>query len=159
MNKTYLLLGSNLGNSIAQLEKAKKYIAQKIGNIKRSSGIYQTKAWGKTDQPDFFNQVIVVETKLDAAATMHCILSIEAKMGRIRDKKNDPRIIDIDILFFNKEICQTPLLTLPHPLIQERNFVLIPLNELSPSFIHPVLKQTIHQLMLRSKDQLAVKKN
>ena len=159
MNKTYLLLGSNLGNSIAQLEKAKKQIAQKIGVIKRSSGIYQTKAWGKTDQPDFFNQVIVVETKLDAAATMHSILSIEAKMGRIRDKKNDPRIIDIDILFFNKEICQTTLLTLPHPLIQERNFVLVPLNELSPSFIHPVLKQTVHQLMLQSKDRLAVKKN
>jgi len=159
MNKTYLLLGSNLGNSIAQLEKAKKQIAQKIGVIKRSSGIYQTKAWGKTDQPDFLNQVIVVETNLDAVATMHSILSIEAKMGRIRDKKNDPRIIDIDILFFNKEICQTPLLTLPHPLIQERNFVLVPLNELSPSFIHPVLKQTVHQLMLRSKDRLAVKKN
>ena len=159
MNKTYLLLGSNLGNSIAQLEKAKKQIAQKIGVIKRSSGIYQTKAWGKTDQPDFFNQVIIVETKLDAAATMHSILSIEAKMGRIRDKKNDPRIIDIDILFFNKEICQTPLLTLPHPLIQERNFVLVPLNELSPSFIHPVLKQTVHHLMLQSKDRLAVKKN
>src|SRR5437899_2981260 len=99
MNKVYLLLGSNLGNSHKQLVVAQKHIEKKIGTITRRSSIYQTAAWGKTDQPDFLNQVIVVETRLTPDQTMKAILSIEEKMGRQRTEKNAPRIIDIDILF------------------------------------------------------------
>ncbi len=158
MNRTYLLLGSNMGNSLQQLGIAQKHIEKNIGTITRSSSLYQTAAWGKTDQPDFLNQVIVVETGLTATATMQAILSIEKKMGRLRTEKNAPRIIDIDILLFNKDIIETPILSVPHPQLQYRRFVLIPLNELSPNLIHPVLKKTIHQLLRVCPDNLAVKK-
>jgi len=158
MNKTYLLLGSNMGNSRQQLAIAQKHIEKNIGAITRSSSLYQTAAWGKTDQPDFLNQVIIVETELTASETMQTILSIEKKMGRLRTEKNAPRIIDIDILLFNKEIIDSSTLSVPHPQLQNRRFVLIPLNELSPNLIHPVLKKTIHQLLRVCPDKLAVKK-
>ena len=158
MNKTYLLLGSNMGNSLQQLAAAQKYIEKIIGSISRRSSRYQTAAWGKTDQPDFLNQVIIVETELTANDTMQAILSIEKKMGRLRTVKNAPRIIDIDILLFNKEIIESTALGIPHPQLQNRRFVLIPLNELSPNLIHPILKKTIHQLLRVCPDNLAVKK-
>jgi 2-amino-4-hydroxy-6-hydroxymethyldihydropteridine diphosphokinase len=158
MNIVYLLLGSNMGNSKQQLAKAIQHIEKKIGLLQRFSSLYSTAAWGNTQQPDFLNQVIIVNTALDAAQTMHVILDIEKTMGRIRTTKNAPRIIDIDILFFNKEIIHTHLLDIPHPRLQERNFVLIPLNELSPNLKHPVLHKTIHQLLISSADTLTVKK-
>lgn len=158
MNKTYLLLGSNMGNSHQKLSAAHHYIEKHIGKIIRHSSIYTTAAWGKTDQPDFLNQVVVVETALSAMTAMQQILFIEKKMGRVRTQKNAPRIIDIDILFFNKEIIEQAALSVPHPQIQHRRFVLIPLNELSANFIHPVLQKTIHQLLRVCTDTLAVKK-
>ena len=158
MNTTYLLLGSNMGNSRQQLLLANKHISKKIGKIVRSSRLYQTAAWGKEDQPDFLNQVIIVHTKLDASTCLEKNLAIEAMMGRVRTEKNAPRVIDIDILFFNKEIIQLPELQVPHPAIQLRRFVLTPLNELSPNFIHPVLAKTNHQLLQICKDKLDVKK-
>lgn len=158
MNKTYLLLGSNMGNSKQQLKDAIKHIKKDIGKVVRQSGLYVTAAWGNTSQPDFLNQVIVVETKLPAAKLMHTILSIEKKMGRIRTVKNAPRIIDIDILFFDKEIIKEKNLIVPHPEIQNRRFVLVPLNELSPGLKHPVFGTTIHQLLLHCPDTLNVKK-
>ena len=158
-HKIYLLLGSNIGASEQHLRKAVQLIEKKIGAVLRSSSLYRTAAWGKTDQPDFINQVIICETSLEPSASMHRILAIEEEMGRVRTQKNAPRIIDIDILLFGKMIIQTPLLTVPHPLMQERNFVLVPMNELSPNLRHPVLQQTIHQLMLACSDRLAVKKN
>ena len=158
MNKIYLLLGSNQQTPQKQLLLAKKNIAKNIGGIKRKSFIYQTAAWGNMRQPDFLNQVIVVETKLTAAQTMKAILTIEKKMGRIRTKKNAPRIIDIDIIFFNKEIIDEKKLTVPHPQLQNRNFVLTPLNELAPLLKHPVLKKSIHQLLRICPDKLDVKK-
>lgn len=159
MNKTYLLLGSNMGNSQKQLSKAISIVKKKIGAVKRYSGVYKTAAWGNTNQPDFLNQIIVVETKLAASETMEMILVIEAAMGRIRTEKNAARIIDIDILFFNKNIVNEKDLIIPHPAIQLRRFVLVPLNELSPNFLHPVLQKTIHQLLLKCPDKLDVKKN
>ena len=158
MNKTYLLLGSNMGNSQQQLSIAIKNITQKIGGVIRKSKLYTTAAWGNTNQPDFLNQVIVVETKNTALQTIKTILGIEEEMGRVRTKKNAPRIIDIDILFFNKEIIAEKILTVPHPKIQNRRFVLIPLNELSPNFKHPVIKKTMHQLLVNCYDTLNVKK-
>ena len=158
MNKTYLLLGSNMGNSQQQLSIAIKNITQKIGGVIRKSKLYTTAAWGNTNQPDFLNQVIVVETKHTALQTIKTILGIEEEMGRVRTKKNAPRIIDIDILFFNKEIIAEKILTVPHPEIQNRRFVLIPLNELSPNFKHPVIKKTMHQLLVNCYDTLDVKK-
>ncbi len=158
MNKTYLLLGSNMGNSQQQLSIAIKNITQKIGGVIRKSKLYTTAAWGNTNQPDFLNQVIVVETKHTALQTIKTILGIEEEMGRVRTKKNAPRIIDIDILFFNKQIIAENILSVPHPEIQNRRFVLIPLNELSPNFKHPVIKKTMHQLLVNCSDTLDVKK-
>ena len=158
MNKLYLLSGSNLGNSKTQLAKAILQIEKLIGRVIRQSGLYSTAAWGNTKQPDFLNQVIIVETELTAIQTMQTILKIEKKMGRIRTIKNAPRIIDIDILFFNKEIIDQKDLIIPHPQIQNRRFVLVPLNQLSPNLKHPVLKKTVHQLLIHCPDNLNVKK-
>ena len=158
MNKTYLLLGSNMGNSKARLSKAILQIEKNIGSVIRKSSLYATAAWGNTKQPDFLNQVIIVETTLSALQTMQSILSIEKKMGRIRTIKNAPRIIDIDILFFNKEIINNNDLSVPHTQIQNRRFVLVPLNQLSPNLSHPVLKKSVHQLLINCPDKLNVKK-
>ena len=158
MNKTYLLLGSNMGNSKIQLRKAISLIEKKIGTIIRRSSLYSTAAWGNSSQPDFLNPVIVVETKYTAGKTMQAILAIEEKMGRVRTVKNAPRIIDIDILFFNKEIIDQAGLNVPHPQIQNRRFVLTPLNELSPNLKHPVLKRSVHHLFIHCPDKLNVKK-
>lgn len=158
MNKVYLLLGGNTGNRASNLDKARHHINSAIGNIIRSSACYETAAWGNTRQPGFLNQVVVVQTRLDAPALMKTILYIEKKMGRIRTHKNAPRNIDIDILFFNRETCTSSDLTIPHPEIQNRRFVLIPLNELSPGLVHPLLKKTIHQLLINCSDTLDVKK-
>ncbi len=158
MSKIYLLLGSNIGNSQKQLLKAISLIQKKIGPVKRLSAKYKTAAWGKTDQPDFLNQVIIAESDLKANKLLQTILDIESIMGRVRTEKNAPRIIDIDILFFEKQIIHLEDLVIPHPAIQLRRFVLVPLNELSPNFIHPVLKKSIHQLLLKCPDKLTVKK-
>lgn len=158
MNKTYLLLGSNIGNTVARLEKAKELITKNIGTIQRQSSLYCTAAWGNTQQPDFLNQVIILETDLTPGKVMTTILGIEKKMGRIRTKKYDPRIIDIDILFYGKEIINTSHLSIPHPQISNRRFVLVPLNELSPLLKHPVHKKTIHQLLRVCPDTLTVNK-
>lgn len=158
INKIYLLLGSNIGNREQKFEQAKKHIEKKIGTIIRQSSHYETAAWGKTDQDDFLNQVIIVETRYSADKIMLTILDIEKKLGRIRTIKNAPRTIDIDILFFNKDIISQSHLSVPHPEIQNRRFVLIPLNELSANLIHPVFNKTIHQLLKKCKDTLNVKK-
>ena len=158
MNKTYLLLGSNMGDSHQQLKTAIKKIEDNIGTLVRHSGLYATAAWGNTHQPDFLNQVILVETTLSAAETLQHILTIEYKMGRVRTIKNAPRIIDIDILFFNKEIIKEKNLTVPHPEIKNRRFVLVPLNEIAPNLKHPLLSKNIHQLLVNCPDQLEVKK-
>ena len=159
MNTSYLLLGSNIGKSKQQIKTAIKLIEKKIGTVCRQSRLYSTAAWGDINQPDFLNQVIVVETTLTADSTLQTILSIEEEMGRVRSYKNAPRIIDIDILFFNKEIIRGKNLVIPHPEIPNRGFVLVPLNELSPGFVHPVLQQTIHQLLKDCSDKLSVQKN
>lgn len=157
MNKAYLLLGSNIDDRPDNLRKARELLQKDIGKIIECSEIYETAAWGNMDQPVFLNQVLIIETILSAEETMHKLLFIEKKMGRVRTQKNASRIIDIDILFYNKEVIKTRNLTIPHPEIQNRNFVLYPLKELIPKFEHPVLNRTIHELFLECSDTLAVK--
>ena len=156
MNRAYLLLGGNIGNRLARLKKAKQLLEKQIGKVIKYSRVYETASWGNTDQPDFLNQVLLIETKLTAEKIMEQILFIENIMGRVRSEKNASRIIDIDILFFNEDIVQTKNIIIPHPQIQNRNFVLYPLNELSPQLQHPVLKKTINELLLQCNDALAV---
>ena len=156
MNKAYLLLGGNIGDRLANFEMAKQLLEKQVGKIIRFSSIYETASWGNTDQPDFLNQVLLFETKLTAEQIIEQILSIENRLGRIRTEKNASRTIDIDILFFNEAVIETKTIVIPHPQIQNRNFVLYPLNELASQFKHPVLKKTIHELLLQCNDTLAV---
>lgn len=156
-NTVYLLIGANIGDRMRNLQQSKKLIGQHLGRIIINSSIYQTAAWGNNDQPDFLNQVLIVNTLLSAEECLQNILAIENMMGRIRTEKNAPRIIDIDILFYNNIILNIPGLIIPHPEIQNRRFVLMPLNEISSSFIHPVLNKTIKSVLTACKDQLEVR--
>ena len=158
MNKVYVLLGGNMGNRKKYIAAALRQIEKKLGKVSRTSSLYQTAAWGNTDQPDFLNRVIIVHTDQTAEECLETCLLIEASLGRVRTFKNAPRTIDIDLLFYNKAIVKQKSLCLPHPALHLRRFVLVPLNELSPNFKHPVLQQTIHQLLIKCKDELNVNK-
>jgi 2-amino-4-hydroxy-6-hydroxymethyldihydropteridine diphosphokinase len=154
----YLLTGGNLGEPQRHLQQAATTIQQEAGKIISASAIYQTAAWGLSDQPDFLNQVLQVETNLAAPELLHCLLNIEMRMGRLRLQKNGPRIIDIDILFYGNAIIHQPDLTIPHPVLHLRRFVLVPLAQIAPTLPHPVLQKTIVQLLEECTDPLVVKK-
>ena len=158
MNTAYLLIGGNLGNRKENFLKAISFINEECGTLTRSSSIYETDAWGNTDQPSFLNQVLSIETPLNAKQLMRKILKIEKIMGRVRKEKMGPRVIDIDILFFENEIHDLRFLKIPHPEIQNRRFVLVPLGEIDPGLQHPVLKKSIAQLLEECPDNLEVKK-
>lgn len=158
MNTVYLLLGSNLGNGKEQLLLAVKNIEKNIGTIIKLSSLYSTAAWGNNKQPDFLNQVIIIQTLLAPKIVLNEILAIEEKMGRVRTVKNAARIIDIDILFFNSEIIKVKDLIIPHPEIQNRRFVLIPLVEIAALILHPILKKNAQQLLNICTDNLNVQK-
>jgi 2-amino-4-hydroxy-6-hydroxymethyldihydropteridine diphosphokinase len=149
----YLSLGSNLGETSRHLEKAISLIGQKCGEVLQRSAVYRTKAWGKTDQPDFLNQVLKLSCRKTAPALMKDILAIETEMGRTRGEKWGPRIIDIDLLFYGNEIIEEPGLTVPHPGIAERKFVLVPLNDLAPDLIHPSLWKSVGEMLRACPDE------
>ena len=158
MNQTYLLIGGNLGNRQENLQKARELIAAGTGQILLRSSIYETEAWGIQEQPAFLNQVLLLSTPLDPHQLLSRILEIEHLMGRERTQKFGPRLIDIDILFFNNEVIAEPGLSIPHPHLQDRRFTLEPMNEIAPGLMHPVINKSIKDLLLQCPDPLAVKK-
>lgn len=158
MHICYLSLGSNLGNKQVNLEVALEIIKKDIGEISRISSIYETEAWGVVDQDNFFNIIAEVKTLFFPLDLITKILAIETRMGRIRYKKWESRIIDIDIIFYENYIITTENLTIPHPFLEKRNFVLEPLNELSPEFIHPRLRKSIFQLTAACTDTSWIKR-
>jgi len=158
MSTAHLLIGGNLGNRKENLSKAVSLINEQCGALTRSSSIYETEAWGKTDQPSFLNQALEISTSLNARQLMRKVLQIEEEMGRVRKEKLGPRIIDIDILLFENEIHDLRFLKIPHPEMQNRRFVLVPLAEINSTLQHPVLKKTIAELLEECPDNLEVKK-
>ncbi len=135
----YLGLGSNLGKRAQLLAEARSYCHQRLGPLQRVSPIYTTAAWGVTDQPAFLNQVISVETQLDPLHCLQIALDTELLMGRQRIQKWGPRLIDIDLLFYDDWRINTPELTLPHPFLHERLFVLLPLADIAPAWVQQLL--------------------
>jgi 2-amino-4-hydroxy-6-hydroxymethyldihydropteridine diphosphokinase len=154
----FLLLGSNQGDSRGNLSRAREALQTLIGPIVTTSSLYRTAAWGKTNQPDFYNQVIQIDTALEPHTLLDKILNIEQRLGRIRKEKWGPRIIDIDILFYHDKINNTTDLILPHPGIPIRRFTLVPLDEIAPELYHPVLKKQIRTLLKECSDLSEVEK-
>ena len=154
----YLLLGSNLGNRLAVLETAVKLIAERVGNVSEESAVYETAPWGITDQPTFLNQVIRVESELTPENALEFTLSIEQELGRVRGERWGARVIDIDLLFYDDLILDTPSLILPHPRLHERRFTLIPLAEIAADHVHPLLKKTVLDLLNNCPDNGVVSK-
>lgn len=138
--------GSNLGERLKALRTAAELLAPKV-RIQKASKVYATPPWGYEDQPAFLNQALQVETELDPAALLKHLKRIEQKMGRKATFRYGPRAIDLDILFYGGLICSTAVLQIPHPLASERAFVLVPMREIAPEFIHPGLGKTISELV------------
>lgn len=158
MNDVFLLLGSNLGDRQTFLTEAIHYIEMGIAPVVKASSVYQTQSWGKTDAPDYLNQVIFLKTDMPPNMLLQKILGIENILGRKREEKWGSRTIDIDILFYGRDIINEPGLTLPHPELHNRRFTLEPLSEIAPDLIHPVLGKSVFQLKSELKDELIVKK-
>lgn len=158
MNGVYLITGGNLGNRQENLQKGSLLIEELIGVIEAHSSIYETASWGKIHEPNYLNQVLFVKTSLSAQEVLKECLLIEEEMGRVRQKKWESRLIDIDILFFNDEVYSLPNLKIPHPHLAQRKFVLIPLNEIASDFTHPILYKRIQELLELCQDTLEVNK-
>lgn len=154
MIKTYLLLGSNSDNRAERLGSARKEIEKNLGRIICLSGIYETDPWGFESQHTFYNQVLVLETALTAEELLNKILNIENNAGRIRTNSSyADRPLDIDILFYGELVIRTDKLTIPHPRLHLRRFTLVPLAEVAPTFVHPVLNKTIIQILDECEDK------
>lgn len=158
MVNVFFLLGSNLGDRQGFLQQAIAAVQQHVGAIVKKSSVYETQAWGKTTEPDYLNQVLMVQTTLSPHVVLQKILDIELTLGRERLEKWGARTIDIDILFYDNLIMDDPDLVIPHPELQNRRFTLEPLAEIAPGFVHPVLKVNMLQLKFELKDCLIVKK-
>lgn len=142
----FLALGTNLGDREENLRIVKESLAPMVLLMQESS-VYRTPPWGYLDQPDFLNQVIQVSTALEPLQLLRYLKRIEEQMGREKTFRNGPRLIDIDILFYGRRILKADMLCIPHPRLHERAFVLVPLVEIAPELIHPILKKSASTLL------------
>jgi 2-amino-4-hydroxy-6-hydroxymethyldihydropteridine diphosphokinase len=155
--EVYLGLGSNLGGRIGNLDSAVERLSEKVA-IKKISSVYETEPLYNTEQPMFLNAVIKGVTALEPLELLSLMKGIERDLGRQPGFRNAPRIIDIDILFYGERIIQTEELTIPHPRIAERAFVLVPLAEIAPRLVHPQLKKTVKKLLAEVNGKEGVRK-
>jgi len=158
MNDVYLLLGSNLGDRQNFLQTAIQCIENEIAPVVKASSVYETQSWGKTEAPDYLNQVILVKTNIPAQSILKKILDIELILGRRREEKWGSRTIDIDILFYSDYVINEPGLQIPHPELHKRRFTLEPLSEIAPDFVHTIYKKSVLELKNELSDGLIVKK-
>jgi 2-amino-4-hydroxy-6-hydroxymethyldihydropteridine diphosphokinase len=158
MEKIYISLGSNLGDRQNNLLEACKLIEKQLGEIKHKSKIYETEPWGFESSNQFLNQVIYLSSNKPAQNIMEIALSIENEMGRVRNQERySSRVIDIDVLFVGAQILKNDVIEVPHPRLHKRNFVLTPLKEIAPEFIHPVFEKPVRDLLNECEDKLEVK--
>ncbi|MBK8417912.1 2-amino-4-hydroxy-6-hydroxymethyldihydropteridine diphosphokinase [Candidatus Villigracilis saccharophilus] len=141
----FLALGSNMGNRLTNLKAAVLNFSPQI-SVKKKSSVYETPPWGFVEQDAFLNQVIKAETYLEPEPLLRHLKRLETALGRVPNFQNGPRLIDIDILFFDDAVIDTPPLVVPHPRLHERAFVLVPLAEIEPDFVHPTLQKPIRNL-------------
>lgn len=159
MNDLFLILGSNLGDRLLNLKLVLDLINREIGPVELASGLYETEPWGCSNQKMFLNQVIRLKSNMAPTDLLEKVLMLEQKLGRIRNGElNAARTIDIDILFYGSMVVNTENLIIPHPRLHLRKFVLIPLNEISPGFMHPVMDKSISNLLEICPDNLDVRK-
>jgi 2-amino-4-hydroxy-6-hydroxymethyldihydropteridine diphosphokinase len=143
----YLALGSNIGSRLANLKSAINNLPPQM-NVRAKSPVYETPPWGFKDQPAFLNQVVAAETYMEAPPLLAHLKRLETALGREPGFLNGPRLIDIDILFYDDLILDSPPLVIPHPRLHQRAFVLVPLNDVAPDLIHPVLDKRVSELLL-----------
>jgi len=141
----YLALGTNLGDRPANLKQAIAALTPQL-EVKAKSQVYETPPWGFEDQPKFLNQVIKANTYLDPEQLLKHLKRLEVALGRKESFPNGPRLIDMDILFYDDLVMEKPSLVLPHPRLHERGFVLLPLLEIAPNLVHPVRKQSVREM-------------
>jgi 2-amino-4-hydroxy-6-hydroxymethyldihydropteridine diphosphokinase len=153
MTQLFLSLGGNLGNTREIFEGAYPLIEKKIGKISVYSSIYQTQAWGPIPQADFLNQVLLVNTSLKAESCLAEISEIEREFGRERKERWGPRTLDLDILYYGDKVIAESDLSIPHPRIAERKFILTPLAEIAPTFTDPASRKTIVTLLADCSDK------
>ena len=159
MEKVYLCLGGNIGDTRSYLQNAVAMIGRRIGRVVSQSAVYQSEPWGFNAEQMFLNQVVVAETELEPHAVLELCLQIEAELGRTRSGNGyEPRTIDIDIVFFGQQIINQPDLQVPHPLMHQRNFVLRPLCDVAADFVHPIFGLTVRQLAAVCDDKAVVRK-
>ena len=159
MNTVFLMLGSNVGDRPVILRQAREKISRCIGIIERSSALYETEPWGFSHPDKFLNQCLRVRSDLGPEKILAIIAEIEESMGRKRGRGDyQARIIDVDILFYNDRIIDTDELVIPHPLISQRRFVLLPLSEIAPQLIHPVSGMSVNDMLYACDDKLSVEK-
>ncbi|MCX2451494.1 2-amino-4-hydroxy-6-hydroxymethyldihydropteridine diphosphokinase [Pedobacter sp. PLR] len=155
----YLLLGSNLGDREELLNDAVAQIGKKVGEVFAQSSFYETAAWGKTDQPSFINLAVGLKTGLSPLEVLKAVLGIEAELGRVRKEKWGARLMDIDVMFYGDEIVDMgEELQIPHPQMQYRKFVLVPLAEIAGGLIHPVIGKRVSEILAILEDNLTVTK-
>ena len=142
----YLALGTNLGNRLANLNTAVGNLTPQM-NVRKKSSVYETPPWGFADQPAFLNQVVMVETYEGPERLLKHLKRLETALGRVPNFQNGPRLIDIDILFYDDLVLDTASLVIPHPRLHERTFVLVPLADIAPDLVHPVLHKSVHELL------------
>ncbi|MEI8225557.1 MAG: 2-amino-4-hydroxy-6-hydroxymethyldihydropteridine diphosphokinase [Bacteroidota bacterium] len=159
MNIVFLGIGTNLGNRENNLKEAVARIEEHIGQVLKSSSVYETEPWGFQSGDEFLNMVVKVETKLIPAGLLERIQMIESLLGRVRgEKQYSSRVIDIDILLYEGMVIDEKSLKIPHPMMHERKFVLVPLCEIEPELVHPVLNKSVASLLKTCKDKSNVKK-
>lgn len=153
-----IMFGGNFENTAAIFTDAERLLLEQHIAILKKSSLFASEPWGEADQPDYLNQALLIQTNLQPYDLLRVLLNIETKLGRTRNVPNGPRIIDIDILFYDQLVLNGEFLQIPHPRMHLRKFNLLPVNEIAPMWRHPVFNKHVSELLLNCEDTLTVTK-